>query len=205
MTDETPKAPWPGRRPTPTSAEVKAVADRAAEMPRATTLLSKMKSRPNWDDSTAHDVGTENVDRLHIPRDMIDKFARDGVALQWITRSVRGQDAPQEVSKMVKGGWTPVHQSDFDSALDGMFMPKGTDDVICVDDCMLVARPMEIQRRSKERERYLAAEPLRIKQAELGAGLNIPGGNHPSAVRQNHITITREGIAVPVDVLGQTE
>jgi hypothetical protein len=207
MTDETPsKGAWPGRRPNPAAAvDVKAVADRAEAMPRAVSLLQKMKARPNWDDATADEVGEESVDRLKIPRDIIDKFARDGVALQWITRSVRGQDAPQEVSKFVKGGWTPVHSSDFDGAFDGMFMPKGSDDVVGVDDCMLVARPMEIHKRSKERERHLAAEPLRIKMAELGAGLNIPGGSHPSAVRQNRINITREGIEVPVDALGMTE
>lgn len=204
MTDETTnKGAWPGRRPN--RADVKDIADRAEAMPRATTLLSKMKARPNWDDDTANDVGEESVDRLKIPREIIDKFARDGVALQWITRSVRGQDAPQEISKFVKGGWTPVHATDFDGTFDGMFMPKGSDDVIGVDDCLLVARPMEIHQRSKQRERNLAAEPLRIKQAELGAGLNIPGGNHPSAVRQNHITVTREGIAVPADALGMQE
>jgi len=203
MTEETPKGAWPGRRPNREA--VKEIADRAEAMPRAHSLLSKMKARPNWDDDTANEVGDESADRLKIPRDIIDKFARDGVALQWITRSVRGQDAPQEISKFVKGGWTPVHASDFDGAFDGMFMPKGSDDVVGVDDCMLVARPMEIQRRSKERERMQAAEPLRIKMAELGAGLNIPGGNHPTAVRQNHITVTREGIAVPVDALGQQD
>lgn len=201
MTEEN-KGAWPGRRP---NRDVKEIADRAEAMPRAASLLSKMKARPNWDDNTAINVGDEGVDRLKIPRDIIDKFARDGVALQWITRSVRGQDAPQEISKYVKGGWTPVHQSDFDGAFDGMFMPKGVDDVVGVDDCMLVARPMEIHNKSKQRERYLAAEPLRIKQAELGAGLNMPGGNHPTAVRQNRINITREGIEVPVDALGQSE
>lgn len=207
MTDETAnKGAWPGRRPNrEVPVDVKGIADRAEAMPRATSLLQKMKARPNWDDATADEVGEESVDRLKIPRDLIEKFARDGVALQWITRSVRGQDAPQEVSKMVKGGWTPVHASDFDGAFDGMFMPKGCDDVVGVDDCMLVARPMEIHKRSKQRERALAAEPLRIKQAELGAGLNIPGGNHPSAVRQNRINITREGIEVPVDALGMQE
>lgn len=202
MNEETSKA-WPGRRPTREA--IKEIADAAEAMPRAHSLLSKMKARPNWDDNTADDVGEESVDRLKIPREIIDKFARDGVALQWVTRSVRGQDAPQEISKFVKGGWTPVHSTDFDGTFDGMFMPKGANDVVGVDDCLLVARPMEIHKRSKQRERNQAAEPLRIKQAELGAGLNIPGGNHPTATRQNHITVTREGIAVPADALGQSD
>ena len=198
MTDKTEnKAAW--------TARVQAAAQSTKPAKSDGGVFSKMKARPNWDDNTADAVGDEGTDRLKIPRELIDKMARDGVALQWVTRSVRGQDAPQETAKFVKGGWTPVHQSDFDGIFDGMFMPKGVDDVIGVEDCMLVARPMEIQRKAKQRERHQAGEPLRIKQAELGAGLNMPGGNHPSAIRQNRINITREGIEVPVDALGMAE
>lgn len=181
------------------------ISSTVASTPAPNSMLSKMKARPNWDDDTAGSVGDEGTDRLFIPRDLVASLARDGIALQWITRSVRGQDAPQELAKFVKGGWTPVHQSDFDGVFDGMFLPKGTDDVIGVDDCLLVARPIEIQQQSRARERKLAAEPLRIKQAELGAGLNIPGGDHPAARSQNRINVTREGIEVSRDALGVPE
>jgi len=204
MNDETEKRPaWPPNRPNRDAKPV--TASTPVAPPRPASLLSKMKARPNWDDTTSDYVADEGTDRLKIPREIIDKFARDGVALQWITRSVRGQDAPQEISKFAKGGWTPVHQSDFDGVFDGMFMPKGTDDVVGVDDCLLVARPMEIQRKSRQREQHMANEPLRIKQQEFGSGLNMPGGQHPSAVRQNRINITREGIEVPTDALGMAE
>ena len=65
---------------------------------------------------------------------------------------------------------------------------------------MLVARPIATHEKAKARDRRVADEPLRIKVAELGAGLNIPGGNHPSATRQNKISISREGIEVPKDI-----
>lgn len=167
---------------------------------RRASVWDKMKAKPNWDDDTGDAIDSSEVDRLHIPREIVAALARDGVALQWVTRSVRGQDAPQEVAKFRRGGWTPVHDSDFDGVLDGLFMPKGTGDVICVEDCMLVVRPIAIHDKSKARDKRNADEPLRIKVAELGAGLNIPGGNHPTATRGNKITISREGIEVPRDL-----
>jgi hypothetical protein len=164
------------------------------------SIWAKMKNKPNWDDDTGDAIDASEIDRLYIPMSILKGLERDGVALQWVTRSVRGQDAPQEVAKFRRGGWTPVHNSDFDGILDGMFLPKGTDEVICVEDCMLVARPVAINDKARARDKRAADEPLRIKQAELGAGLNIPGGNHPTATRGNKISISREGIEVPKDL-----
>lgn len=163
------------------------------------SIWDKMKSKPNWDDMD-DTLLTDEVDRLAIPQHIVSALARDGVALQWVTRSVRGQDAPQEVARFRRGRWEPVNNLDFDGILDGLFLPKGTDETICVEDCMLVVRPMAIHEKAKARDQRAANEPLRIKVAELGAGLNIPGGNHPSATRQNKISISREGIEVPKDM-----
>jgi len=164
---------------------------------KAASMLSKMKSRPNWDDDTITTVGDEGVDRLKIPDEILVQLAADGVALQWITRSVRGMDTPLEVSRYTKGGWTPVYQSDFDGLLDGLFMPKGVDDVIGVDDAMLVARPLAIHRRARQRERSLAIEPLQIKEQQLGHGIPVTGGDHPTATRQNRINKTVERVEIP--------
>lgn len=206
MNDETPKkrGGWPKGKPRkPTSKivieglkAIEAHGQRLGEKANA-PMLAKMKARPNWDDDTILSVGEDGVDRLKIPDDIIERLARDGIALQWITRSVRGQHTPQEISKYTKGGWTPVHQSDFDGLLDGLFMPKGVDDVIGVEDAMLVARPLAIHRKAREHERRAARAPLAIKEAELGQGINVPGGNHPSATRQNRINKTVERIDVP--------
>lgn len=175
-------------------------AQEGAEPSKRPSIWAKMKNKPNWDDDTGDVIDASEVDRLNIPMHIVKALERDGVALQWVTRSVRGQDAPQEVAKYRRGGWTPVHGTDFDGILDGMFMPKGTDDVICVEDCMLVARPVAINEKARARDKRAADDPLRIKVAELGAGLNIPGGNHPTATRGNKIVISREGIEVPKDI-----
>ena len=207
MTDETTietdtkhKGGWPkgkprGRRMTPTPEAIAAAADRATVKP---SLMAKMKARPNWESDDFVGVGIDGVDRLRIPDDIIQSLHRDGVALQWVTRSVRGQETPQELSKMTRGGWTPVHQSDFDGLLDGMFMSKGLDDVITVEDCMLVARPAEIQAKARRAERRDSMLPLQIAEEQLGHGIpNVTGSNHPTATRGNSIKKSMERVEIP--------
>lgn len=202
MTEETVTAPA-ARKPfqrrqrvKPMPSKIAAAADRAAAMPRASSLLTKMKARPNWEDENYVGVGMDGVDRLNIPKDMVQALHRDGVALQWITKSVRGQETPQELAKFTRGGWTPVHQSDFDGMLDGMFLSKGVDDVITVDDCMLVARPAEIQAKARRAEQRDAARPLQIAEEQLGHGIpGVTGSNHKSV--QNSIKRTMERVEIP--------
>ena len=171
------------------------IAPRAA-VPARNPMLSRMKARPNWESDDYVGVGQDGVDRLRIPPEIVESLYRDGVALQWVTRSVRGQETPQELAKMTKGGWTPVSQSDFDGLLDGMFMSKGVDDVITVDDCMLVARPAEIQKKSKMAERREAARPLQIAEEQLGHGIpGVTGSNHKSV--NNSIKRTMERVEIP--------
>ena len=202
MSEETPttvkpRRPFSRRKPAaaPTAEAVTAAADRAAALPRA-SMLSKMKSRPNWEGDDFVGVGMDGVDRLRIPPEIVDSLYRDGIALQWITRSVRGQETPQEMSRMTKGGWTPIHQSDFDGVLDGMFLSKGIDDIITVDDCMLVARPAEIQKKAVRAQKLEATRPLQIAEEQLGHGIpGVTGSNHKSV--QNSIKRTIERVEIP--------
>lgn len=180
----------------PTIETVKAAADRA-QVPRA-SLLSKMKSRPNWENDDYIGVGQDGIDRLKIPAEIVQSLWRDGIALQWVTKSVRGQEAPQELSKMTRGGWTPVHQSDFDGLLDGMFMSKGVDDAIVVDDCLLVARPAEIQKKARVAAERDSRRPLQIAEEQLGHGIpGVTGSDHPTATRGNYAKKTMERVEIP--------
>lgn len=182
---------WPKGKPRLNPAVIKAKAD-AAE-PK--NMLSKMKALPNWESDDYVGVGQDGVDRLRIPQEIVENLRRDGVALQWITRSVRGMETPQEVSKFTRGGWTPVHQSDFDGILDGMFMPKGHPDVIGVDDCMLVARPAEIDSKARMSSGREARRPMQVVEEQLGRGIpNVTGSDHPTATRGNQIKKTFERI-----------
>lgn len=193
------RAGWPKGKPRnkPQDEDVVAAADRAeARAASPPKMIAKMKSLPNWESDDFVGVGFDGVDRLRVPDEIVQALHRDGVALQWITRSIRGQETPQELSKMTKGGWTPVHQSDFDGLLDGMFMPKGHDDVITVDDCMLVARPTEIHKKAKALERKDARMPLQIAEEQIGTGIpNVTGSNHESV--RNSIKKHIERVEIP--------
>lgn len=206
MTEEAATAPkrkggWPaGKSRKVDQAQVTEAADRAevrAAAPKS-SFLGKMKARPNWESDDFVGVGVDGVDRLRVPDEIVQALHRDGVALQWVTKSVRGQETPQELSKMTRGGWTPVHQSDFDGLLDGMFMSKGIDDVITVEDCMLVARPVEIHRKAKQAERREANRPVQIAEEQIGHGIpGVTGGDHPTAIRGNSIKKTMERVDIP--------
>jgi hypothetical protein len=186
---------WPKGKPRtqkvkPAPEAVKAAADRA-ERP-------KIKARPNWEGDDFHGVGLDDVDRLKIAPEKLAAIHRDGYALQWVTKSVRGQETPQELSKMTKGGWTPVHQGDFGGLLDGDFMPKGIDEHIIVDDCLLVTRPIEIQAKAKMSERRDANSRVQIIESQMKTtGINVSGGSHPTATRGNMVTKTMERIEIP--------
>jgi len=157
---------------------------------------SRMQASPNWE--TIDPFSEASADRFKIDPAILP----DDLAFMWVTDTVYGQPDPQHRMTFEKGGWTPVHQSDFDGQLDGMFMKKGDRGEINNGGLVLMARPVELQIRAKHRERKAANEPIQIKEQALRGG-DLPGvsldPDHPSARRYNHITKTMERIEIPED------
>lgn len=183
---------WPKGKPraAKTIDDVKAAADRAA------APNWKLKARPNWESEDFVGVGVDNVDRLKIDPDKLKAAYAAGYAFQWCTRSVRGMETPQELSKMTKGGWTPFHQSEFDGLLDGDFMPKGLDDVITVDDCILCVRPVALHQKSRRAMERDAALPLQISEEQIGRGIpGVTGSDHKTV--RNTVKKTLERVEIP--------
>lgn len=194
---------WPKGKPrmkreAPTPEAVRAAADRATAPPLKNPMIAKMKARPNWESDDFVGVNSEGVDRLNIPSQLIDSLWRDGIALQWVTKSVRGMDTPQQLSAMTKGGWTPVYQSDFDGILDGLFLSKGIDEAITVEDCLLVARPAEIQKKARLAMNRSANHPMQVTEEQIGHGIpGVTGSGHKSV--RNTINKSIERIEIPED------
>jgi hypothetical protein len=194
---------WPKGKPrmkrdAPTPEAVRSAADRAAAPPLKNPMIAKMKARPNWESDDFVGVNGDGVDRLNIPKEIIDSLWRDGIALQWVTKSVRGMDTPQQLSAMTKGGWTPVYQSDFDSILDGLFLSKGIDEAITVEDCLLVARPAEIQKKARLAMNRSANHPMQVTEEQIGHGIpGVTGSGHKSV--RNTINKSIERIEIPED------
>jgi hypothetical protein len=155
----------------------------------------KMRAAPNWVSLDPND--TDTPDKLHIP----PHLCPPGMALQWVTDSVHGQPFSQHRAGFEKKGWTPVHQSDFDGQLDGMFMPKGADGEIRMTGMALMARPKELNDKAKRAERRAALEQVSIKEQALRGG-DLPvslDSQHPSAINSNRINKSIERIAIPED------
>jgi len=189
----------PGRPPRTQRVMSKEQVTAAADRAETPSIFSKMKARPNWESDDFVGVGLEQGSRLHIPTEIVQRLYQDGGALQWITKSNRGMDMPQELAKMTRGGWTPVFQSDFDGLFDGMFMPKGDDSrPITVDDCMLVIRPVELQEKAYRAMRRDANLPLQIAEEQIGHGIpGVTGSTHPTALMGNRIKKSMERVEIP--------
>jgi hypothetical protein len=155
-----------------------------------------MKAKPNWENV---DPGRDDTpDRLHIGQEEWP----EGMAMQWITASVRGQEFPGRRMLFDQGGWTPVHQEDFDGKFNGRFMLRDAPGEITVEGLVLVARPIEFTERARVAEKRRAREQLEIKERAFRSG-EIPNVSfdtkHESALRTNKISKSYERIDVPKD------
>ncbi len=156
----------------------------------------KMRAKPNWE-TMAPEEDTDTPDRLHIPRHQIP----DGMDFQWVTDSIYGQPQAQQRAEFEKKGWTPVYQEDFDGRFDGKFMPKGKDGEINVDGVVLMARPLELSLKAKQKDRRAALEQVAIKEqalrgGDLGTSLDTSAPNAVN-LNRNGIKKTIERIAIP--------
>jgi hypothetical protein len=94
-----------------------------------------------------------------------------------------------------------VHTSDFDGFLDGDFNEKGMDDVITVDDCMLVARPMAIHEKTKRLEYRAAQEPLETVQRTMKYGIpGVTGADDRQAKSKNKARVYGVEAVGPVEI-----
>ena len=168
-------------------------------MPKAApSMLSKMRARPNWEGEDFVGPDYDMPDRLQIPPDLVKALWRDGVALEWGTQSVLGQEMVREMADAARKGWTVVHNDDFDGVLDGVFMPKGSQVPVTVGASILYARPVGVHVKAKEGERRAARLPLQIAEEQIGHGIpGVTGSDHISAISQNKIKKTMEVVEIP--------
>jgi len=153
-----------------------------------------MKARQNWDDIDP-DMVEDHPDKMHVPQHMIP----EGMDMRWVTDTVLGKPFAEWRASAEKTGWTPVHPEDFDGRFDGVFTPKGAKGEIRLDGSCLMARPLELSIRAKNRDRRAALEQVAIKeQALTGGEINTSlDSRHESALRSNKIRKSYERINIP--------
>lgn len=163
------------------------------EVKAASKAYPKMEAAPNW--VTVDPSSEENPDRLHIDKSDFP----DGMDLQWVRAEVYGQADPHWRARREAQGWTPWSQKDDNGRYNGRWMRKDAPGEINVDGLVLMARPMEMTLRARERDRRAAREQVLIKEQALRGG-DLPvslDSRHPSAVNTNRIGKSYERISVP--------
>lgn len=201
MTEATEQAPkrrggWPRGKP-----RLKAPAG-ASPVTLGQLKQAEQRTRPLWNasdlakfaapDDVVFDDG--QVDGLRVDDAIVHALLRDGLVLQWGTHSIYGQ--PQNLSNYQRSGWHVVQRGDLGGALDHL-ADDASNASITKGACVLLVRSATLHEKAKARERAAANRPLEV-QKEIGAqGLNVPGGDHPTATRGNKISKTMERIEVP--------
>ena len=149
-----------------------------------------------WDADAMDDTAVEGTNVLDIPQDLHP----EGITLQWVTSTVYGQEQAQHRANFERSGWLPVHPEDFDGQFDGMYASRGTKGEVTHDGLVLMAKPSEMVKKSKQRDARKAREQVQIKEQSLyGGEINAMGADHPSARKFNHVRRSVEPIPIPQD------
>lgn len=190
MTEETPVKRGPGRpRKNPL---IQREPQREAQETAVKSI--KMRAKPNWENIDAS--APDTPDRLSIPAHLIP----EGMAAQWVTSTVIGQEMATHRAGFERKGWTPVHQDDFDGQFDGMFMPKGAPGEITVDGLVLMVRPKELNDKAQLANDMRARQQVARKEAAMRGG-DLQGvtldPSHPTALQSNKLNKGLERIQVP--------
>jgi hypothetical protein len=128
----------------------------------------------------------------------------DGFDLQFVTKSIYGQEQPSHLAGFYRRGWEPVHGDDFDGRFDGRWTPPGYTGPIEIDGMQLVARDARWSAEAKADDARKAQGALAVKEAQLRGGqiegVGMDGGaQHPSALATNRIRKSVERLQVPRD------
>src|SRR5262249_43540102 len=112
----------------------------------------------------------------------------EGIALQWCTTSVLGQEFPQRMSEFERNGWVPLEPGQL-----GI-------DVVRLPGLVLCARSLTLDNKARAYQHAQAEAPLGKIRTMMGEGIPVREGNHPSATRNyNKIRKTMERLEIPTD------
>jgi hypothetical protein len=133
---------------------------------------------------------------LHIDEELIRNIKNDyDFVLQWVAESVTGQPQDQSLSARRKNGFAEVHRGHFGGMLDSYC---NRDSRIEKGGLVLMARPAFIEGKARAYEKRAArgaVEQVRKKHGETG--VDVKGGNHPSALEKNRHKQTFERVDIP--------
>jgi hypothetical protein len=184
------------QRPANASAPVKrSIRSSPRETAPPTAERPRHRLRPLEEMPTEVEGSRMHIDKSDYP---------DGFDLQFVTKSVYGQEQPSHIVGFYRRGWVPVHGNDFEGKFDGRWTPAGHTGPIEIDGMILVARDARWSAKAKEDDKRKAQGALAVKEAQLKGGhlegVGMDGGaQHPSALGVNRVRKTVERLRVPND------
>jgi hypothetical protein len=138
----------------------------------------------------------EAHDALHIDIDTV-RMIRDeyGYSLMWIVHEAAGKPFPDLVNARRRNGFGYVTRGNFGGALDFMSDKDGR---IAKEGLVLMARPYQIEQKARAHDRKQALGAIdQMKRSHMDEGVNVPGGDHPSALAKNRHRQTFEPVKIP--------
>jgi len=139
----------------------------------------------------------EAHDKFYIDRDIVKSAERDwGIALMWVALEVLGKPLDDFVAARRRNHWEEMRKGD----CEGMFDHLGhRDGVIKVENMVLMRQPIEVQAKARLYEKRQAAAAItNMRQSHATEGVDVKGGDHPSALAKNrHRTSYEEGPKIP--------
>jgi hypothetical protein len=190
MTDDTEEAETPSRRPGRPRGS------------RNATRQAVHRGRSDPRRSEAPPVKTitytpyEPKSSTAIPTDIIQEIwdYYDG-HLQWCVFEAAGKPTPEWISARQKNGFVDCRRGDFDGKLDYLC---GSDGRMVVGGLVLMCRPREYEEQARAYEKRKAALNIeQMKQSHAEQGVNVKGGDHPSALAKNRHRQSYERVEIP--------
>jgi len=126
-------------------------------------------------------------DPMRFPPDVIRTLENDfGHVLQWVTTEVGGKAYPDFVNHRRRQGFQEVRRGSFQGLLRPYVSSGDANGVVTVEGAMLMTIPIQFWRKIKAKMKAAADEAkARHEQAHRTEGVNVPGGDHESALAHN--------------------
>jgi len=138
----------------------------------------------------------EATNPLHIDLDIVRAIERDyGFVLMWVVHECAGKPFPDLVNARRRNGFAEVCAENFGGMLRHMADKSGR---IAKEGLVLMARPVEIERKARAHDARMANEAVaHMKASHAMEDVPVAGGDHTSALSKNRHRQTFEPLQVP--------
>jgi hypothetical protein len=140
----------------------------------------------------------ESHDKFYIPRDVVEAFEIDYQRrLMWVALECMGKPLDDFVAARRRNGWEEMPSKK--NGGPGIFDYLGVrDGVVKVENMMLMHQHVAINNMARAYEKRMAeAAIINMRRSHAEEGVDVRGGDHPSALRKNRHKPSYEPVKIP--------